>query len=258
MAPIEDRLRALERLEQLSTGAGGPRRINPGIIPAHLRLEPDLEERQEDSEHLMNSENSIQAENFNTGHDDSQQLVFDHSGTQDGLSLLDHAHRYHTFIHQQNREKKLKENWDQVIPSLLCAFLLLKSEMNNWTTSDWTKDNTELFCGCEPTDCHYRMVDMIDLNFQKRKNILFCRCTPDIIRLLAHGYLGCSPVKPQTAFSINLLVFHNHLWQWCTVGNLPFMNAMQAWLEERSNPLLTREGTQRDLRRAFSNTVDIF
>ncbi|PLW37624.1 hypothetical protein PCASD_09061 [Puccinia coronata f. sp. avenae] len=243
IAPIEDCLRALERLEQLSSGAEGLWRINPGIITAHPHLEQDVAMLQEDSDHLVNSENSLQAEDFSTNSDFCQ-TDFHRSDTQEGLSLLDHAHNYHTFINQQNRERKLKQNWDEVMPSLLGAYLLLKSETHNWTTADWKKDMTNLFCQCKQTDCHSRTVDLVDLNTQTRKKILFCNCTPDIVRLLGHGYLGCSPVRPQTAFSINLLAFHNHLWQWCTIGNLSYMNAMQAWLEERSNPLLTKEGKE--------------
>jgi hypothetical protein len=162
IAPLEDRLRALERLEQLSNGTGGLRRINPGII-AHHQREPDLEELQQDSDHLVNSENSLQAEDFNTN-TDFHQTNFNQSNTQEGLSLLDHAQNYHTFINQQNREKKLQENWDEVLPSLLGAYLLLKSETRNWTNTNWTNDMTGLFCTCKPTGCHYRTVDMIDLN----------------------------------------------------------------------------------------------
>ncbi|PLW27905.1 hypothetical protein PCASD_25933 [Puccinia coronata f. sp. avenae] len=122
MAPIKDRLRALERLEQFLRGAEGLRCINPGIFTAHPQ---DVETLQEDSKHLVNSENSLQAEDFNTN-TDFHQTNFNQSNTQEGLSLLDHAQNYHTFINQQNREKKLQEKWDEVLPSLLGAYLLLK------------------------------------------------------------------------------------------------------------------------------------
>ncbi|PLW20401.1 hypothetical protein PCASD_22733, partial [Puccinia coronata f. sp. avenae] len=127
MAPIKDCLWALKHLEQLLRGAEGFRRINPGIVTAHPQ---DVEMLQEDSKHLVNSENSLQAEDFNTN-TDFHQTNFNQSNTQEGLSLLDHTQNYHTFINQQNQEKKLQENWDEVLPSLL--------------------------------DCHSRTVDLVDL-----------------------------------------------------------------------------------------------
>ncbi|PLW08803.1 hypothetical protein PCASD_22477 [Puccinia coronata f. sp. avenae] len=90
IAPLKARLRALERLEQLSNGTGGLRRINPGII-AHHQREPDLEELQQDSDHLVNLENSLQAEDFNTGNARFEQTDFDPSDTQGGSSMLDHC-----------------------------------------------------------------------------------------------------------------------------------------------------------------------
>lgn len=171
IAPLEDRLRALERLEQLSNGTGGLCRINPGIIAAHHQHEQDLEALQQDSDHLVNSKNSLQVEDFKTGNDRFEQTNFDPSETQEGSSILDHAQRYHTFLHQQSQAKKLKENWDKVLPSLLSAYLLLKSETRNWTNSDWTNDMTGLFRACEPTSCHYRTVDMIDMNLSEYESL---------------------------------------------------------------------------------------
>jgi hypothetical protein len=99
-----------------------------------------------------------------------------------------------------------------------------------------------------------------------------------MLRLLACGYVGSTPLAPQTAFSIHLLGFHNHLWHWSTVGTLPFMKTMEAWLEERSSPLLTLKGNvsngfsfvdrrtyqtnpcfqRRDLCTNFSASVDVY
>ncbi|KNE97935.1 hypothetical protein PSTG_08808 [Puccinia striiformis f. sp. tritici PST-78] len=156
--------------------------------------------------------------------------------------LLDYVSRYHTQVNQQAEQEREQENWAKVMPALHGTFVFLKSETTNWTTLDWEEDISEIFCDWKEDICCYLTVDLIDLTVQKQRQIRFCQCTPDLLHLLAHGYLGSLPCSPQTAFSLNLLGCHNHLWQWCTIGNLPFMNAMQAWLKEQSNPLLTNSG----------------
>ncbi|OAV96313.1 hypothetical protein, variant [Puccinia triticina 1-1 BBBD Race 1] len=258
IASFEDRIREYERLERFASGQGPQRTFNPGLISAHQGLQDDLNCAEEDADNLVDTENSLQAEHFDTGNHDRDPLDHDHLSGDVTIDLLGHARRYHTQVNQQAAQERQEKNWAEVMPALHGAYLFLKSETANWTTSDWGNDRSKIFCDCEEASCHYRIVDLIDLNIQKRRRMRFCKCIPDLLHLLAHGYLGCSPVAPQTAFSFNLLGFHSHLWQWCTVGNLPFMNTMQAWLEERSNPLLTSSGKRRDLRRSFTAAVDIY
>ncbi|KAA1080869.1 hypothetical protein PGT21_050213 [Puccinia graminis f. sp. tritici] len=258
IAPFEDRIQEFERLERFASGQGRQQRFNPGIIAAHRELQSDLNQAEDDTDNLVDTENSLQAEHFNTGDHNPDPLDHDQFNSNEPDELLDYVRRYHTQANQTEAHRRQQENWAKVMPILHGAYLLLKTETANWTTPEWGKDMSELLCDCEESSCHYRTVDLIDLNKQKRAQIRFCKCIPDLLHLLAQGYLGCSPVAPQTAFSFNLLGFHNHLWQWCTVGNLPFMNTMQAWLEERSNPLLTASGKKRDLRRSFTIAVDIY
>ncbi|OAV98586.1 hypothetical protein PTTG_25597 [Puccinia triticina 1-1 BBBD Race 1] len=81
---------------------------------------------------------------------------------------------------------------------------------------------------------------------------------PNFIGLLETGYMGSSPVQPQTAFSICLLQFHNLAWQWCNVAILPFTEMLAGWLEERSERLLNEERTKAKMRKPFSAAVNTF
>ncbi|KAA1134187.1 hypothetical protein PGTUg99_031640 [Puccinia graminis f. sp. tritici] len=81
----------------------------------------------------------------------------------------------------------------------------------------------------------------------------------DGVRLLQQGYLAGSPVKPQTAFSLPLLIFHNSLWNHCHIGAQPFTLALNDWLEPRSQRLCAPKGKHpRQLRKPFSAAVDMF
>jgi hypothetical protein len=75
---------------------------------------------------------------------------------------------------------------------------------------------------------------------QRRVQCNFCRCTPDTVRLLQIGFLPASPIAPQTAFSLPLLIFHDSLWNNCHVGALPFTTTLKEWLEPRSERLFVR------------------
>jgi hypothetical protein len=83
---------------------------------------------------------------------------------------------------------------------------------------------------------------------QRRVQCTFCQCTPDAIRLLQIGFLPASPITPQTAFSLPLLIFHNALWKHCHVGVLPFTDALREWLEPRSERLFARRKRHVSLR----------
>jgi hypothetical protein len=82
---------------------------------------------------------------------------------------------------------------------------------------------------------------------QRRATIEFCKCTHDAVRLLYLGYLAGSPVQPQTAFSIPLLTFHNHLWNNCHIGALPFTTALTQFLEPRSQRLFARKHNRQNV-----------
>ncbi|KAI9612581.1 hypothetical protein H4Q26_007738 [Puccinia striiformis f. sp. tritici PST-130] len=83
--------------------------------------------------------------------------------------------------------------------------------------------------------------------------------TCDAVRLLQHGYLAASPLAPQTAFSIHLMLLHNSLWNNCRIDTQPFMVAITKWLEPRSGRLYARgKKHARELRQPFSAAVDLY
>ncbi|PLW39434.1 hypothetical protein PCASD_07986 [Puccinia coronata f. sp. avenae] len=133
----------------------------------------------------------------------------------------------------------------------------LKARTNNWTDNNWYEDFST--CRCGPLEMRKRMVDLIDINGQQRTEFTFCSCNKDTSRLLCCGFLPASPITPQTAFSLPLLIFHNHLWNNCHVSALPFTVALNEWLEPRSQRLYAQKKRYaRDLRKPFSAAVDLY
>ncbi|OAV86569.1 hypothetical protein PTTG_06813 [Puccinia triticina 1-1 BBBD Race 1] len=130
------------------------------------------------------------------------------------------------------RQEALQVNWDSLLDSLHATYMTQKMRTKNWTT---TKSyDTFNSCECVP---QRRTIDLIDVYGQRREDFAFCSCTGDAIRLLQSGYLPGLPIRPVTAFSLPLLILHNSLWNHCNVGALPFMNALQEYLEPRSQRL---------------------
>ncbi|KAI9611519.1 hypothetical protein H4Q26_008473 [Puccinia striiformis f. sp. tritici PST-130] len=244
VAPLESRIRQLDQLQRIQHGTNHRLLINPQLITAHRRLE----------EHLHRKSAPHQAANGDRV-DDSM----DHDFTpqkNEQPTLVNRLRDHHTDFEQQARHQSRNRRWIELIPTLHGAFISLRDETKNWTTSDAFKDRLSHFCDCQHSK--YRYVELVDLCGQKREFIRFCNCTPDPLWLLARGYIGSTPTAPESVFSLHLLGFHDHLWQWCNVGTQPFMKAMEAWLEERSKPLLTEKGNRRDLQVNFSASVDVY
>ncbi|POW11628.1 hypothetical protein PSTT_05128 [Puccinia striiformis] len=156
------------------------------------------------------------------------------------------------------RQQQAKEvNWKTLTALLHPIYMKLRNATQNWTASN----SYDTFTAC-PETClrkKNRQVDLIDVHRQRRSIIQFCECTKDGVRLLQHGYLAGSPVKPVTAFSLPLLILHNCLWNNCNVNALPFTNALTQWLEPRSQRLRTKGGKHaRQLRKPFTAVVDLF
>ncbi|KAI7960910.1 hypothetical protein MJO28_001399 [Puccinia striiformis f. sp. tritici] len=244
VAPLESRIRQLDQLQRIQHGTDHRLLINPQLITAHRRLE----------EHLHRKSAPHQAANGDRV-DDSM----DHDFTpqkNEQPTLVNRLRDHHTDFEQQARHQSRNRRWIELIPTLHGAFISLRDETENWTTSDAFKDRLSHFCDCQHSK--YRYVELVDLCGQKREFIRFCNCTPDPLWLLARGYIGSTPTAPESVFSLHLLGFHDHLWQWCNVGTQPFMKAMEAWLEERSKPLLTKKGNRRDLQVNFSASVNVY
>ncbi|KAH9462031.1 hypothetical protein Pst134EB_005948 [Puccinia striiformis f. sp. tritici] len=155
------------------------------------------------------------------------------------------------------RRERLTANWNQNVPQLHGVYMYLKVKTGNWTFNNCFDSFESQFCSC--TQFKYRTIDIYDLMSQQRIRQRFCKCIPDVVRLLTLGYIGSSPIRPRTAFSVRLLQFHNLLWHWCNVATFPFTEMLSRWLEERSPKILNPKCTKRrELRRCFSAAVDIF
>lgn len=63
-----------------------------------------------------------------------------------------------------------------------------------------------------------------------------------MVRLLQMGYVGASPVKPKTAFSVRLLVHHHAMWLRCAVSTQGFCEALDDILDAH-NPLILTQTT---------------
>ncbi|EFP84696.2 uncharacterized protein PGTG_10855 [Puccinia graminis f. sp. tritici CRL 75-36-700-3] len=152
---------------------------------------------------------------------------------------------------ERHRQQARDFNWAVLINYLLPVYMRLRIVTKNWSSTN----SYDTFSSCLTT-CSKKYNRLVDL---QRKQVTFCECTMDGVRLLQQGYLAGSPVKPQTAFSLPLLIFHNSLWNHCHIGAQPFTLALNDWLEPRSQRLCARKGKHpRQLRKPFSAAVDMF
>ncbi|PLW19178.1 hypothetical protein PCASD_20547 [Puccinia coronata f. sp. avenae] len=153
---------------------------------------------------------------------------------------------------EQHRHEATQFNFRSIIEMLHPTYLALKYRTENWSGVDASKSFVN--CKCAPHTFTKRIVDTVDLLGQHRRQMNFCRCTHNIVWLLQQGYLAGSPVQPQTAFSMQLMIFHNNMWNHCHVGAMPFTEALREWLERHSPNQKIHQ--PRDLRKPFSVAVD--
>jgi hypothetical protein len=90
----------------------------------------------------------------------------------------------------------------------------------------------------------------------------FYKCCPDVIRLLYAGYFASSPSQPNTAFSIPLIQFYHRLWQTSALSTSSFIDALVAFLDNRSaSPLYgqLRNGkiSERELRKPLTQSINL-
>ncbi|KAI9607622.1 hypothetical protein KEM48_003531 [Puccinia striiformis f. sp. tritici PST-130] len=93
------------------------------------------------------------------------------------------------------------------------------------------------------------------------KLLPFCKCTPDVIRLIHYGFFASSPNKPRTAFSIRLVQFHHHLWESAVISASAFVKGLSAFLDTRKAEASYARGgkySKRNLRVPFSHSVDLY
>lgn len=80
------------------------------------------------------------------------------------------------------------------------------------------------------------------LSGRQQVMVSFCPCRSDCARLVEMGYIGGTPVRPQTAFSIRLLRTHSIVWKHCTVATQGWSAAVDEILDAFW-PLLLMKGT---------------
>ncbi|WAR57740.1 hypothetical protein PtB15_8B793 [Puccinia triticina] len=131
---------------------------------------------------------------------------------------------------------------------LFTAFVVMPKEENN--------------CSCAPGYINHCHVDLIDiLHQQPRCSIPFCKCIPDVIRLLHYGYFAASADTPRTAFSVRLIQLHHFIWKTSVISTSAFVKGLLAFLDTRSTrPLFSRSVNfrKRDLCTPFSCSVDLY
>ncbi|KAA1073702.1 hypothetical protein PGT21_023012 [Puccinia graminis f. sp. tritici] len=146
-------------------------------------------------------------------------------------------------LHEEFIQKQKHQHWKDVMDSMFPVYLHLKNQTADWTLPCALDNFSSLLCKCTPDKYKIREVDLIDL----------------MVLLLANGYLSCTPIVPQTAFSIQLLNFYDLLWNFCNTHATPFCKVLQSWNESISIRLLAKNSKRpRDLRRNFVASIDAY
>ncbi|KAA1115991.1 hypothetical protein PGTUg99_031009 [Puccinia graminis f. sp. tritici] len=180
----------------------------------------------------------------------------------DDAMLHEHAAYHRLLRHAENREK-LSRQWSQLEAQAASTYLMCQEATSNWTDNIINQfevpPNT---CTCRPDDIIQRHVDLIDiLSHQPRHSVTFCKCIPDVIRLIHYGYFAASAEKPRTAFSIRLIQYHHFMWQTSVISVSAFVKGLSAFLDTRSTrPMFARSVhyRKRNLRIPFSYATDLY
>jgi hypothetical protein len=147
----------LRRLQQLSKGMDPWMLINPTVATsantAPLPISNDLMMDQETNTDYP----SLQDNDF----EDTNPIIHQDQNTPDN-GIFDHVCAYHTEINQTQRSNANQNNWDEVMPSLHGAYILMKENTKSWMLPNSFSDCSEMFCDC--SNHRYRRVDLIDLS----------------------------------------------------------------------------------------------
>ncbi|KAH9808154.1 hypothetical protein DFH28DRAFT_1088074 [Melampsora americana] len=138
-----------------------------------------------------------------------------------------------------------KQNWAKVLPDIFISYMTLSHKTLQWgNTSTWDHNFTHGCC-CGIGDLRTCKVDMLDILNQ--------------VCLLRMGYIGGSPVHPQTAYSISLLRLHHSLWKFCTVRTQGFALAVDEFLDPACPLMLVKKSKQpRRWRKTLASAIDAF
>ncbi|KAH9817037.1 hypothetical protein DFH28DRAFT_1081334 [Melampsora americana] len=133
------------------------------------------------------------------------------------------------------KTKQIKEamNWRKVFGPMFLDFMVESKQKTQWGKDNWDEDHNKP-CSCGSGKHRVRKLDLVDLT----------------MRLIRMGYIGGSPIHPETAFSIRLLRLHHSLWKYCTVRTQGFSLAFDEFLDP-ANPLLLVSGTTSKVAKTF-------
>ncbi|KAH9443064.1 hypothetical protein Pst134EB_027418 [Puccinia striiformis f. sp. tritici] len=229
-----------ERARQASARRLG-RRL--GIILERTQDQYQPEQRPQDPQPLLGS------------------FVDHESEWEDVNPIADHARHFRLQRYAAKREETARQ-WAALDKEVVSAYLLYQDISENWSSFEPTFSDRPSGCTCAPADISQRNVDLVDL-FERLGGVLikFCKCTPDVVRLIQQGFFACSADKPRTAFSIRLVQYHHHLWQVSAVTTSAFIKSVSAYLDSHTRkPLLNRgsKHKRRELRVPFSHCIDLY
>ncbi|EGG03746.1 uncharacterized protein MELLADRAFT_108932 [Melampsora larici-populina 98AG31] len=145
-------------------------------------------------------------------------------------------------LRRAEAQARLQSKWKAVETKLTATYLHLQQHTRNWTKAD-----------------SY-------LGSRTKRRLTFCECVPDVIRLLHLGYIAGSPQHPRTAFTVRLVQFQHHLWNYTVISTSGFIDALMAFLDNQCHSRLSpqqlkgkyKKNLNCSLRRPFTQTIDIY
>ncbi|WAR58999.1 hypothetical protein PtB15_10B341 [Puccinia triticina] len=180
---------------------------------------------------------------------------------EDDIPIAAHAEYFRLQRYAERREE-VSRKWAALDNEVVAAYLLNQEKTRNWTHASCDFLVHPARCKCPSTLISQQKVDLIDITIRRAGQLVnFCKCTPDVVRLIHHGYFACSAEQPRTAFSICLVQYHHHLWQASAVSNSAFIKSLLSFLNSRSHSPLHQRGSdhkRRDLRVPFSHCIDLY
>ncbi|KAH9822566.1 hypothetical protein DFH28DRAFT_1181288 [Melampsora americana] len=167
-----------------------------------------------------------------------------------------YAHGLNSGFYAGRRQQE-EQQWRNRFPAMFPVFLACQEK-----TSNWSDDATHVKDWKEPCNCSgsLRTFDVLDLMYRKQIQLKMCACSPnDQVRLIQAGYIGGTPVRPESVITIRLLRFFHIVWKHCTLRFLPFAEALNEFLDAGNPLFLTRDGNNiREWHRTLSSAIDAY
>ncbi|WAR59524.1 hypothetical protein PtB15_11B164 [Puccinia triticina] len=166
------------------------------------------------------------------------------------------------FVSEYARHRDLLvTSWKQLKNSMMAAYFTCQHHTKNWTASQ-----TYLLplskCTCTPELVTTRKLDLIQTHDRlPGQTFTFCKCIPDLIRLIHYSYIAVSPTRPRTAFVIPTLQLYQSLWHESSIPYTSFVVGLLSHQDKRSMQKLKargRRGTSRQLRLPFSQALNVY